>query len=90
MIDYETYCRIRLLTQQALTVPSIAAACGLDERTVRHWQVQATYRPRQTTRRASKLDPFTGLLTRWLAEHAYTATKLLHKLREAGYTGGYS
>lgn len=38
MIDYETYCRIRLLTQQALTVPSIAAACGLDERTVRHWQ----------------------------------------------------
>ena len=90
MIDYETYCRIRLLTQQALAAPRIAAACGLDERTVRYWQAQATYRPRQATHRASKLDPFMGLLTRWLAEHAYSATKLLHKLREAGYTGGYS
>jgi len=90
VIDYETYCRIRLLTQQEVSAPRIAEECGLDERTVRHWQAQETYRPRQANCRASKLDPFMGLLTRWLAEHPYTSKKLLHKLREAGYTGGYS
>lgn len=90
MIDYETYSRIQLLSQQEVTAPQIAVACGLDERTVRYWQAQGTYRPRQAKRRASKLDPFMGLLTRWLAEHTYTSAKLLHKLREAGYTGGYS
>ena len=90
MIDYETYCRIRLLTQQAAAAPRIAEMCGLDERTVRHWQTQESYRPRQKNRRASKLDPFMALLMRWLTEHAYSSVKLLHKLREAGYTGGYS
>jgi transposase len=90
MIDYETYCRIGLLSQQDVSAPQIAEACGLDERTVRYWQDQETYRPRQANHRASKLDPFRDLLTRWLSEHAYSSRKLLHKLREAGYTGGYS
>ena len=90
MIDYETYHRIRLLTQQGVTAPQIAADCRLDERTVRYWQAQEVYRPRQTLKRPSKLDPYMGRLSRWLAEHDYTSAKLLHKLREEGYTGGYS
>ena len=90
MIDYETYCKIRLLTQQGVSAPQIAADCRLDERTVRHWQAQETYRPRQTPRRPSKLDPYLGLLSRWLAEHPYSAVRLFHKLREEGYRGGYS
>ena len=90
MINYETYHRIRLLTQQGVTAPQIAADCRLDERTVRYWQAQEVYRPRQTLKRPSKLDPYMGRLSRWLAEHDYTSAKLLHKLREEGYTGGYS
>lgn len=90
MISYERYCQIRLLTQQGLSVTQISAACGLNERTVRHWQEQATYRPRKSVRHPSKLDPFRDLIVRWLAEHPYTAVQLLRKLREAGYTGGYS
>lgn len=35
MIDYETYCRIGLPSQQDVSAPQIADACGLDERTVR-------------------------------------------------------
>jgi len=90
MISYELYCRIRLLTQQGLNAPQIADACALDERTVRYWQGQATYRVRKQVPRASKLDPFRNLLVRWLAEHPYSSVQLLRKLREAGYTGGYS
>ena len=90
MIDYETYHRIRLLTQQGVTAPQIAADCRLDERTVRFWQAQESYRPRETPRRPSKLDPYLGRLSRWLAEFPYTSAKLLQKLREEGYTGGYS
>jgi len=90
MIGYERYCQIRLLTQQSLSVAQIADTCALDERTVRYWQAQAAYRARQRVPRASKLDAFRALLVRWLAEHPYSAVQLLHKLREAGYTGGYS
>jgi len=90
MIGYEMYCQIRLLTQQGLNASQIADTCALDERTVRYWQGQAAYRVRKKVQRASKLDPFRDLLVRWLAEHPYSSVQLLRKLREAGYTGGYS
>jgi transposase len=90
MIGYERYCQIRLLTQQGLNASQIADTCALDERTVRYWQGQAAYRVRKKVQRASKLDSFRDLLGRWLAEHPYSSVQLLRKLREAGYTGGYS
>ena len=90
MIDYETYCRIKLLTHQLVSAPRIAQDCGLDDRTVRYWQAQETYRPRKAAGRSSKLDPYLARLSRWLAEHEYTSARLLQKLREEGYTGGYS
>jgi transposase len=90
MIGYERYCQIRLLTQQGLNASQIASTCALDERTVRYWQAQAAYRARKRVPRVSKLDPFRDLLVRWLAEHPYSSVQLLRKLREAGYTGGYS
>jgi transposase len=90
MIHYEQYCRIHLLAGQGLNVTQIVGACSLDERTVRYWLGQPTYRQRKTTRRASHLDPYREQLVRWLAEHPFTAVQLLTKLREAGYTGGYS
>ena len=90
MITYETYARITLLTQQGLTPVQIAADCQLDERTVRFWQDQKSYRPRQAPRRPSKLDAYRQLVARRLAEHDFSARQLLRQLREAGYTGGYS
>jgi transposase len=90
MINYETYARIGMLTQQGLTPSQIAADCGMDERTIRFWQEQDSYRPRQSPRRPSKLDPYRQLVTRRLAEHDFSARQLLSQLRSAGYTGGYS
>lgn len=90
MITYETYARIGLLTQQGLSPVQIAADCQLDERTIRYWQEQKAYRPRQSAPRPSKLDPYRQLVARRLAEHEFSGRQLLRQLREAGYTGGYS
>jgi len=91
MIDYETFCRLRrLLDQQQWTIPQVAQELKLDVKTVRFWASQPQYRPRQATPRPSKLDPFKADLARWLEQHPFTAAQLLVRLREQGYTGGYS
>ena len=38
--------------------------------------------------RASRLDPFKGLIVRWLDTHPYSAQQVFQRLREAGYSGG--
>ena len=68
----------------------IAAALALDERTVDKWIQCPTYQPRGQAQRASKLDPHKGAIVRLLATHPFTAQQLLQRLREQGYTGGYS
>jgi len=91
MIDYQTFHQIRqLCDQEHLAVPQIAAALHLDERTVGKWIGCKTYQPRTPAPRASKLDPHKGAVVRLLATHAFTAQQLLQRLREAGYTGGYT
>jgi len=90
MIHYEQYCRLRQLHEKGLSASQVAADCGLDVRTVRYWLAQPAYRQRKAPCRASVLDPYKDLLVRWLAEHPYTSVQLLHKLRDAGYTGGYT
>jgi transposase len=91
VIDYETFCRIRLLhDQQGLKSSQIAAELGLDPRTVDHWIDQATYQPRQTPKRPSKLDSFKGPIVAMLERHPYTAQQILQQIRQQGYAGGYS
>ena len=91
MIDYTIYRQIHELhTRDHLTPAQIATALALDERTVRFWLDETSYRPRRGNRRASKLDGFKPDIARWLEQHAYTASQLLRRLRESGYTGGYS
>jgi transposase len=90
MTDYETYQRIRLLTNQGLTPAQIASDCHLDERTVRIWQSSPSYRQRASSCRVSKLDDHRQSIVRLLAEHPFSAAQILRKLREDGYTGGYS
>ncbi len=91
MIDYETFCRLRQLhDEQGLKASQIAAALDLDPKTVEKWIDQPTYRPRQPTRRPSKLDGFKGQIAALLERHPYTAQQLLQQLRAKGYAGGYS
>jgi transposase len=91
MIDYETFHRIRhLRDQEHLSLVQIAAALALDERTVGKWMDRKTYQRRAYAKRASKLDPYKGTIVRLLATHPFTAQQLLQRLRESGFTGGYT
>ena len=91
MIDYETFCRLRQLYDEAgLKVSQIATELQLDPKTVERWVNQKSYQPRQGTQRASKLDPFKQQIAALLARHPYTAQQILQQLREQGYAGGYS
>ena len=91
MIDYQTFHQIRHLHEtEHLSAAQIATALQLNERTVHKWLQVEKYEPRKIGQRKSKLDPFKGTIVRLLAQHPYTAAQLLHRLKEAGYTGGYS
>jgi len=91
MIDYQTFHQLRHLhDEEHLSVGQIAAALSLDERTVGKWIDVKKYLPRQTSQRPSKLDPFKRTIVQWLARHPYTAVQLWQRLKDAGYTGGYS
>lgn len=91
MIAYETYHRIHELSaRDKLLVHQIAAELSLDERTVRFWLDQESYRPRQGVQRDSKLDAYRTDIARWIDQHPYSAQQVLRRLRENGFTGGYS
>jgi transposase len=92
MINYETYCQIRLLHQQrGLSMNQIGAELGIDPETVAKYAKATTFPRRRNSKRPSKLDPFKPAITRWLERHAYTATQIYQRLRaEEGYTGGFS
>jgi len=90
MIDYPTFHRLRQLRdEEHLSVPQIAQALGLDERTVGKWITVEKYQPRKVAKRPSKLDPFKSTIVRLLAQHPFSAQQLLQRLKEGGYTGGY-
>jgi transposase len=90
MIDYQTYHQIRQLRQQGLTAGQIAGELRLDERTVRAWMDEEKYQPRQSTKRPSKLDTYRQEIVRLLQAHPFSARQILRRIKENGYTGGYS
>lgn len=91
MIDYPLYQQIRQLRQQEhLTFTQIARQLGLHPQTVAKWAGRTAYHRRQPSRRTSKLDPYRGEVVRLLATHPYSARQILQRLRESGYTAGYS
>ena len=91
MIDYELYSKIRHLNQQdGLTARQIARELSLDVRTVNKWLDEAQFKPRQSTPRASKLDPFKPDIVRLLEAHPYTAIQILQRIREQGFDGQYT
>jgi transposase len=92
MIDYETYCRIRLFhRERGLSFNQIAAELGIRPQTVAKYANLATFPRRRGIKRPSKLDPFKPAITRWLERHPYTATQIYQRLcADEGYTGGFS
>jgi DNA-binding transcriptional regulator YiaG len=89
MIDYALFSKIRHLNQHdGLTAQQIARELAMDVRTVKKWLDETRFRPRQSSPRASKLDPFKSDIVRLLQAHPYTAIQLLQRLREQGFEGG--
>jgi transcriptional regulator with XRE-family HTH domain len=71
MIDYETFCKIHAYREQrGLKAAQIAQALGLDRRTVAKWLTEPRFRARQSTPRASKLDPYKSQVRQWLEAHS--------------------
>lgn len=91
MIDYETYCKILdHRTRQGLSINQTAQALGLHRQTVSRWSRIEQYRPRPQPKRGSRLDPYKGLIVRWLDEHPFSAQQVFQRLREAGFSGGHT
>jgi len=90
MIDYATYCRIHALHKEGLKSSRIAQELSLDAGTVLRWLKQPSYTKRKAMKRSSRLDPHKGTIVRLLHHHDYSAMQILHRIREAGYEGGYT
>lgn len=91
MISYEIWCQIRdCLDRQHMSQAQIATTLHLHPRTVSSWAGLLHYEERKSIPRASLLDPFKGQVIKLLDTHPFTAQQVLQRLREAGYSGGYT
>ena len=92
MIDYHTFCQLRVLRdERGLSIRQICRELKLGRKTVRRWIKRQRFEPRQQpTKRRSKLDPFRGQIVQLLQQHPYTVPQLLRRLRADGYTGSYT
>ncbi len=89
MIDYQTYCKIHdHHERQGLSIAQTARALGLHAETVAKWVKRPRYEARCAPARVSRLDPFKGLIVRWLNTHPYSAQQIFQRLQEAGFQGG--
>ena len=91
MIDYETFCQIKLYAERdALNTQQIAAALGLTWRTVAKWIDQPRFVQRAASSRPSKLDPYKDYIKSKLEKHPYSTKQILQQIQQQGYTGGYT
>ena len=92
MIDYQTYCQIRLFHKEhGLNFSQIGRELDLHAETVARYARLDTFPHRSPMRRVGKLDPFKAQIMRWLEAHPYSATQIYQRLcSEEGYTGGLS
>ncbi|MGH7943623.1 MAG: hypothetical protein ACREH8_15940 [Opitutaceae bacterium] len=91
MIDYQSFCQLRQAwDEKHLTMAQIARALNLHPQTVNKWVQRPRYEQRRAPRRPSKLDAHKPAITRWLAQHPFTAMQIWQRLREQGHQGGCS
>jgi transposase len=84
---------IIVLARQGFTPTEIARRVQCDPRTVRRYLADPSLLGKPVTRqkRGSLLDPFEPLVEEWLTQDpAYQASTLYRRLRQAGYSGGYT
>jgi transposase len=94
VIDYQIFCQIRqAYDQDHLSIAQIAQLLQLHRQTVSAWVGRARYEQRQkgaAAPRGSKLDAHRATVVRWLQTHPYSARQIYQRLRDQGYTGGYT
>ncbi|MFW8601980.1 IS21 family transposase, partial [Desulfobacterota bacterium M19] len=92
MIDYDLFCKIRLLHQQdGLSASQIGKKLIIDPRTIAKWLEQEKYTLRKTARKAYKLESFKTDIVAMLERHPYTAKQIFQRIKEElGYDGSYS
>jgi len=76
--------------QKGLKASQIAQDLSLNPKTVEKWIAQASFQPRKSSKRSSKLDSFKGQIVAMLERHPYSAQQILQQLQPQGYAGGYS
>lgn len=77
--------------QKGLSYTEIARKYHIDPRTAKKYAESET-RPvyRLTDAKPSKIDPYKQQINMWLEEAPYSAMRILEKLREKGFEGGYT
>ena len=91
MIDFHNYQLIHQLHErEGLCIAQIARQLHLHPQTVAKWIERPRFEARQVPRRATKLDPYRAEILRLLHQHSYTAQQIFQRLRESGYSGGYT
>lgn len=91
MIDYPMYCRIHHLQRSSgLNAAQIARITHLHPDTVAYWLKTESYRQRESTPRASIVDPYRPEVVRLLEQYPYTARQVHQRIRDQGYAGSYN
>jgi transposase len=91
MISYEQFQRIHHFRRQGLTASQIAAESGLNVKTVTYWMATNAYHQRKRRKPSEhKLEPYKETVKRLVNQHPFTGVQIMSKLREQGYTGGYT
>jgi len=90
VVTKEVYMDIKAMHRNGKSIRAIAKELHLHRRTVRkHLREEEFPRYRKTTRRESILTPHFQTIRDYLDEDDYKATRILSRLKNQGYVGGY-
>ena len=82
---------IRSDRQKGMSYVELGKKYHMDPRTAKRY-AQSVEKPeyKLSEPKATKLDPYKQVVDEWLEEAPYSAIRILEKLREQGFDGGYS
>ena len=82
---------IRSDRQKGLSYVELGRKYHMDPRTAKRY-AESPQKPEYTLSepKPTKMDPYKQIVDEWLEEAPYSALRILEKLREMGFNGGYS
>jgi len=89
MIPVEVVMDIRSLANQGYSHRQIARATGLHRATVKKYLEEGALPVYRKRDRTSCLAPYYGMITDWLAQQEFRATKVYDRVQQEGYAGSY-